>query len=154
MFRIRKSCAGSGSAVPNGGFTLIEVVFALVILAVGLLALQGLGIGAVRSVAMGDQNSRAALAATRSLESALEQLSRYDLPTDPLPAQLCAKDPDGTTISRSVIVGTANPRLVRVSVRVTPGPVPQRVPPFAADAHFYSDQPVDANRISGSACPA
>ena len=39
------------------GFTLIEVVVAMVILALGLLGLEALGIGAARSIATADRQS-------------------------------------------------------------------------------------------------
>jgi prepilin-type N-terminal cleavage/methylation domain-containing protein len=58
---------------PSGrkGFTLIEVLVAMVILAVGLLALEAMGIGAARMVARADRQSEYTVMATAELEAAL-----------------------------------------------------------------------------------
>jgi len=60
---------------PSGreGFTLIEVLVAMVILAVGLLALESMGIGAARMVARADRQSEYTAMATADLEAALNQ---------------------------------------------------------------------------------
>lgn len=55
------------------GFTLIEVLVAMVILAVGLLALESMGIGAARMVARADRQSEYTAMATADLEAALNQ---------------------------------------------------------------------------------
>lgn len=52
----------------RGGFTLIEVLVALVILAVGLLALEALGIGAARMVNKARRQSEYLAVATSELE--------------------------------------------------------------------------------------
>ncbi len=56
---------------PRGGFTLIEVLVAMVILAIGLLALEAMGIGAARMVARADQQSDYTALASAELENAL-----------------------------------------------------------------------------------
>lgn len=55
------------------GFTLIEVLMAMVILAVGLLALEAMGIGAARMVARADRQSEYTAMAMADLEAALNQ---------------------------------------------------------------------------------
>lgn len=55
------------------GFTLIEVLIAMIILAVGLLALESMGIGAARMVARADRQSEYTAIATADLEAALNQ---------------------------------------------------------------------------------
>lgn len=55
------------------GFTLIEVLIAMVILAIGLLALESMGIGAARLVARADRQSEYTAMATADLEAALNQ---------------------------------------------------------------------------------
>ena len=55
------------------GFTLIEVLIAMVILAVGLLALESMGIGAARLVARADRESEYTALATAELEAALSR---------------------------------------------------------------------------------
>ena len=58
------------------GFTLIEVLAAMMILAVGLLAVQALGIGAARSVVQADHRSELAAIATATIEARTEDTSR------------------------------------------------------------------------------
>ena len=63
---------------PRGraGFTLIEVLIAMVILSVGLLALEGLAIGASRRVATANRLTEFTLIATHELETTLEGLRK------------------------------------------------------------------------------
>jgi len=56
------------------GFTLIEVLIAMVILAIGLLALQALGVGASRMVARAERRSAYTAIATREIEAALSSV--------------------------------------------------------------------------------
>ncbi len=53
----------------NEGFTLIEVMIAMVILAVGLLSLEALGIGAARVVTLSEKQGRYATLAASTMES-------------------------------------------------------------------------------------
>ena len=53
---------------PDGGFTLVEVLVALLILAVGLLALEALGIGAAKMVGKARRQSAYTAMATSELE--------------------------------------------------------------------------------------
>ncbi|MDQ3555637.1 MAG: prepilin-type N-terminal cleavage/methylation domain-containing protein, partial [Gemmatimonadota bacterium] len=55
------------------GFTLIEVLFAMVLIAVGFLGLQALSIGAARMAAGAEARSHAARLASRDLELALQE---------------------------------------------------------------------------------
>jgi type IV pilus assembly protein PilV len=57
----------------RGGFTLIEVLIAMVILAVGLLALESLAIGASRSIATANRMTEYTLIASQELETTLER---------------------------------------------------------------------------------
>ena len=74
--------------VEQGGFTLIEVVVAMVVLAVGLLGLEALGIRAAQSLALADRQSGYAVIASDSLESGLHQLRN-----GAIPPQFCQEDP-------------------------------------------------------------
>lgn len=58
----------------RGGFTLIEVLIALVILSVGLLGLEALGIGAARMVNLAQRESEWAALGTQHLEATLADL--------------------------------------------------------------------------------
>jgi prepilin-type N-terminal cleavage/methylation domain-containing protein len=66
----------SVSPGPRGrdGFTLIEVLAAMVILAIGLLALEGMAIGAARQVAAANRTTEFTLVAAQELETALDRL--------------------------------------------------------------------------------
>ena len=66
----RPTDPGRGSA----GFTLIEVLIAMVILSVGLLALEGLAVGAARTTASSARRSRYAEVATDNMERTLSSL--------------------------------------------------------------------------------
>ena len=50
------------------GFTLIEVLVAMLILAVGLLGLEALGIGAARTLALAESGSELVAAGTSAME--------------------------------------------------------------------------------------
>ena len=128
------------------GFTLIEVLIALVILAVGLLALEGLGIYAVRAVAQADRNSRAATVATLYLEDALQQIR-----TDRIPGSCTNKVlSNGDVVSRSVLVSPAFSVPSRVSVTVTPASRGKVEQPYAISGYGYSPRLLTVN---GNACP-
>ena len=58
----------------DAGFTLIEVLIAMVILSVGLLALEGLSVSAARTTASSSRRSRYAEVATDTLERTLSRL--------------------------------------------------------------------------------
>jgi prepilin-type N-terminal cleavage/methylation domain-containing protein len=68
--------ADSAPRAPRGneGFTLIEVMIAMVILAVGLLSLEALGIGAARVVTLSEKQGRYATLAASSMESLRNQI--------------------------------------------------------------------------------
>lgn len=60
----------------EGGFTLIEVLIAMLILAIGLLGLEALGIGAARSIARADNQSEMTLLAGRVMEDRILEIRR------------------------------------------------------------------------------
>lgn len=59
---------------PEAGFTLIEVLVAMILLAIGLLGLEALGISAARMVSRSDRQTEMAAVAGRQLERALQQV--------------------------------------------------------------------------------
>lgn len=96
----------------ESGFTLLEVLMAMVIVAIGVLGLEALGISAARSIEEAARLSGQAVIAADSLESAMHQLRQQTMP-----AQFCRTDlPRGDRLSRSVEL--SNPRLANVTVRV------------------------------------
>lgn len=60
-------------AEPNG-FTLIEVLVAMIILAIGLLGLEALAIGAARSVASAQHRTVLAAVATQEMEDRVQAI--------------------------------------------------------------------------------
>lgn len=102
-----------GSISGTDGFSLVEVVVAMVIVAVGLLALQGLGIAAARAVSIADRQTEYARVMTDSLDSAIRQLRQ-----GMVPGEFCLETPHGARISRAIDLGSA--RLATVSIAVIP----------------------------------
>ncbi|MQA89889.1 MAG: prepilin-type N-terminal cleavage/methylation domain-containing protein [Gemmatimonas sp.] len=106
----------TGGLRSEDGFSLVEVVVAMVVLAVGLLALESVGLAAARSIALADRQSGHAILASDSLEAAL-----YQLRSGVIPVQFCRRDlPFGDHLSR--LVDLTDPLLGRVTVRAIPDP--------------------------------
>lgn len=96
------------------GFTLIEVLIAMVILAVGLLGLEALGIGAARLVGRAERQGDYITAATTRLETTMAQLRN---PGGPTPPALQTEVIPGAQL-RTESVG--NGRLWTITVTITP----------------------------------
>ncbi len=99
----------------DAGFSLIEVLIAMVILAVGLLAVEALGIGAARSV----QRARVASAYTALATDELEQTM-----------VLISASPDTTLANRSYTVPSSSgavsgARVLRTAARAD---IPETTP--------------------------
>ena len=73
----------------NEGFTLIEVMIAMVILAVGLLSLEALGIGAARMVTLSEKQGRYATLGASAMETLRNDIRTT--PTGPLPIDRTAE---------------------------------------------------------------
>jgi prepilin-type N-terminal cleavage/methylation domain-containing protein len=102
----------------EGGFTLIEVLAAMVIVAVGLLGLQALGIGAARSVVRADHQSELAAVATAAIE-ARQQAVRQN-PAGIASGESCDTDAaTGIDLCVQVEKRTTDPSLAAGSARVT-----------------------------------
>lgn len=97
------------------GFTLAEVLVAMVILAVGLLALEAMGIGAARMVARADRESELTALATDRLERALNQV---DLGATPGSGTVTVGGNSLATAVATQAVGTRT--LFTVTVTATP----------------------------------
>jgi prepilin-type N-terminal cleavage/methylation domain-containing protein len=107
--------AGAGAARRDGreGFTLVEVLAAMIILAIGLMGLQSLGIYAARSVTLAQRQSEYALVATRHLEAAVDSIDRSVISgcgVREWPAGI------NTDVVRRVVAGGAGQRVVTVAV--------------------------------------
>lgn len=99
----------------RAGFTLIEVLVAMVILAIGLLALEAMGMGAARAVARAGKSSEYTALATDRLERALNTARQG---TAPAPADVTV---DGARVQTTVGTAVSGTRtLYTVTVTVTP----------------------------------
>lgn len=98
----------------GGGFTLIEVLVALVILSVGLLALESLGIVSARSISRAERQSRQTLLAIRTLEQSVDEVRRGSLAE----SDARVDGLSGDSVRREV--RTDPPRRVRVVVIPNP----------------------------------
>lgn len=110
----------------NAGFTLVEVLIAMVILSVGLLALEGLAVSSARTTAAASRRSRYTEVATDTLERTLSRLREGQGASS---GSYTLRDPAGNsaaTVNVTVTDGGAlpapSPALRRwdVSVRVIP----------------------------------
>jgi prepilin-type N-terminal cleavage/methylation domain-containing protein len=101
------------------GFTLIEVLAAMVILAVGLLALESLGIGAASAVRRADVKTTYTAVATDEMEQAINELRR----TPAVVSDRTRTTDTGARVYRTITtaqVGTTAYKLYTVRVRVLP----------------------------------
>lgn len=100
------------------GFTLVEVLVAMVILAIGLLALEAMAVGSARMVARADRESQYAALATERLESVLQRINQLQ---DPASDE--TDEDDGATVSTVVTRDVVGGRdIFTVTVTVTPPP--------------------------------
>ncbi len=139
------------------GFTLIEVLIAMVLLAISLMALVPLGVVAVRQTGLADRNTRSAAQAAEYLETALSQLREHSLDSNlPLPAQLCLTLPNGDVVSRRVRTAGNDPatsaRLPRVEVTVTPEPRGSTPRPLTANSSLFVPNGI-TDSPNGTPCP-
>jgi prepilin-type N-terminal cleavage/methylation domain-containing protein len=108
----------SDPVAPRGreGFTLVEVLVAMVILAIGLLALEAMGIGAARAVARADVQSEYTALATARVEETLVRI-RGGLPLN----QGVVNVAGGATVTTTVLPATVGGRQTfTITVTVAP----------------------------------
>lgn len=103
-------------AAGREGFTLAEVLVAMVILAIGLLALEALAIGSARMVARADRESQYTALATEHMERVLERIDQGQNPVSDR-----VDEPDGSVVNRVVDRVALGAQFVyTVTVTVTP----------------------------------
>lgn len=103
-------------AAGREGFTLVEVLVAMVILAIGLLALEALAIGSARMVARADRESQYTALATEHMERVLERIDQGQNP-----ASDRVDEADGSVVQWVVNRVALGAQFVyTVSVTVTP----------------------------------
>lgn len=96
------------------GFTLVEVLIAMLVLAIGLIGALGVSLSAARGFRLAERQSGASSLAADSLESAIAQLRSGELPS-----QFCRSDlPFGDRLSRTIQL--SSPALATVRVRFDP----------------------------------
>lgn len=117
----------------DAGFTLIEVLAAMIILSIGLLGLQALGISAARSNAFAQRQSEYAQHATRYVEAAVDSVSRGLITCGT--ATWDAEKP-GDQVQR-VIQGDINRRIVTVTMIPSSAPGRVRPPNYEIATHVF-----------------
>jgi prepilin-type N-terminal cleavage/methylation domain-containing protein len=111
------------------GFTLIEVLVAMMILAVGLLGLEALGIGAARSLTLAEAGSELVAAGTAAMEKGQQRVHRELLvpPSTVTTGRNCEAQPTLTVctdVQTRASLGALPARNARVTVTVAPAHVP------------------------------
>ncbi len=119
----------------ESGFTLIEVLIAMVLLGIALMALVPLGVISARQVGLADRNSRSAATATLYLEDALQQI-RQGTP----PAACSLTLDNGDKVERQVNISTS--ATVPSSVVVIVIPKPTTGPERADTIRSYAFSPI------------
>lgn len=104
----------------DSGFTLIEILVALLILSIGLLGLEALGIGAARALAMSEKQSEFTTLAATSMEELRASVINA-------PAALTAGDSTTTVVATqgdtavvTRVLALQGNRHARLTVRVRP----------------------------------
>gem|GEM_PF-4751218 len=132
----------------DGGFTLIEIMVAMVILSIGLLGLQALGLSAARSVAAADWHSSATVTATEYLEGALREIRMHENHQFARPNARCE---DVGSDQVSVEIEMTDPRLPRVSVTVRPSSGTPESRVVTLTSHAFYDVPL-TGPVAGAPC--
>lgn len=122
------------------GFTLIEVLVAMMILAVGLLGLEALGIGAARSLTLADAGSELVAAGTAAMEKGQQRLHRELLvpPSTVTTGRSCETQPTLTVctdVQTRASLGALPTRNARVTVTVTPARI--QADTFSITSYVY-----------------
>jgi prepilin-type N-terminal cleavage/methylation domain-containing protein len=129
----------------RAGFTLIEVLVAMVILAIGVLGLQMLTITAAQATAQAERNSVAAAIAAEHLELAARTLRQGELPE-----QYCRTTDDAAYRVSRRVVPPAPPASSAYQVIVDVTPLRGNSRTFTVDSHVFIPNLVGAP--AGSPC--
>lgn len=134
--------AGRSRPLGEEGFTLIEVLAAMVILAIGLLALEALGIGAARSLALAETGNELVASGTTAMEKAQQRVRREltNAPPTVTTGESCEAQPPTFTVCTEVqtraSLGTVPAGNARVTVTVSTsraGSVPFTITSYVFD---------------------
>lgn len=129
-------CAPRG----NEGFTLIEVMIAMVILAVGLLSLEALGIGAARVVTLSEKQGRYATLAASTMETMRNDIRNAPttLPINPQTTYVLLAGADTAVVTREARRRDVKQAqlIVTVSPKAT-GPRLVRAAPVVLNSYLF-----------------
>lgn len=128
----------------RAGFTLVEVLVALVVLALGFLGLEALALGIGRALSVAERQTEMAATASAYLEDALTQLRQGRRPAD------CQVDSVRYVVQRRVDV--AQPTNPRVVVAVTARGAAQ-AEPYLLRSELYLPSPGVTNASPQAPCP-
>jgi len=123
----------------DAGFSLIEVLVAMVILAVGLLAIEAMAIGASRQIASANHTTRYTLMATEQLETQIRRVRT--LRQDPQASDFTQ---DGARVqvvpTRATVAGVtgAGGSMWTIAVTVTPPSTLTNVKPVTVTARAFN----------------
>lgn len=124
----------------TAGFSLIEVVIAFVILAVGLLSLEALGIGAARMVARSERQAEFTTAAADTLEGVTYRLRNGLAFNSPSTFRLRGASMTVTATATAVADGNT---MWSLNALVTPDPsrLFARADTFRISSHVFKPAP-------------
>lgn len=123
---------------PDAGFSLMEVLIAMVILAVGLLGIEAMAIGASRQIASANRTTEYTLIATEQLENELRRLRTTT--QDPQPGYFMV---DGARVQvvpeQEAVAGAAGAggTMWTIAVTVTPPSIVTNVQPITVTARAF-----------------
>ena len=137
------------SNLTSAGFTLIEVLVAMVLLSVGLLGLEALGIRAAQSVAFAKRQSEFTRVAATELEEGLQLLRQGNALIS-----RCRELGDGDRVSRVFQTNTSGfPGLGQITVTYLPDPARSPTPPpVTVRGSVYRDPDSPFGNVSGNGC--
>jgi|GEM_PF-3787369 len=136
--------AGAPVRRSSAGSTFVEVAAAMVVSAIGLLALQSMATAAIRSGGIADWNSRAVRAATLHLELVSAATARGARPEQ----YACPIDGGSVTVD---VVPVGDARLIVAEITVVADPSRPGLHPVTATLHGYSPEPF--RTVSPPDCP-
>jgi type IV pilus modification protein PilV len=123
----------------DAGFSLIEVLVAMVILAVGLLAIEAMAIGASRQIASANHTTRYTLLASEQLETQIRRVRTLD--QDPQASDFFTANGARVQVvpTRATVAGAAGAggTLWTIAVTVTPPSTLTNVKPVTVTARAF-----------------
>lgn len=126
------------------GFTMVEVLFAIILLAIGFLGLQALAVGSVRMVARADRQAELAMAASQEMEVAFQQMRAGQTPQS-----RCTAVGDVRISRRMEQLDTRTPR---VTVTATAPAAPVATRPVTLQASLFTRYPLSGTDSGSGDC--